>query len=444
MGMARRIENRQDFDELLRAATNYERMPEFHAGRVRIDLTRMHRYVERLGHPELAMPAVHITGSKGKGSTAALTARILGFVAGPVGLHTSPHLHRMEERVAVDQRPIGERDLFAATNDILDAQADGPDPGFPTYFELMTLVAFLHFRRVGARFAVHEVGLGGRLDATNVLRPCAVAITNIELEHAAILGGTLEAIAEEKGGIIKGGAPVITGVPPGTAPFAVLARIAAQHASPLLLLGRDITAHATSRGPLGQEVTVRTTRRTYDRLQPALLGSHQADNLALAIALAEHAAEVVGQALDQRTVRSAVLGFGVPGRLEIVPGTPPVVIDGAHTGASIAAALRAVREAFPGKRVVALFALAVDKERTTCARAVARADLVVTTRYDHPRATDPDQLAAEVQRAGGRAEVAAAPGIGLDRARELAEKQGLVLVVGSLYLAGELRRAVDG
>src|SRR5262249_55051869 len=154
----RSVANRAEFDSLLATATNYERMPDFHASRVRVDLTRMREYVARLCHPELACPVVHVTGTKGKGSTAALVARVLSTLLGKTGLHPSPHLHRMEERVLVDFEPIDEAGLLAATNRVLDAAHRAPATEFPTYFELMTLVAFLEFQARRCEVAVHEVG----------------------------------------------------------------------------------------------------------------------------------------------------------------------------------------------------------------------------------------------------------------------------------------------
>lgn len=434
------IRTRAEFDRLLATATNYEKSVDFHRGRVRADLERMRAYCERLGRPERAAPVIHVTGTKGKGSTASIAARILSAAASPVGLHTSPHLHRMEERIAVDFAPIDDAGLIEAMNDVLVARAAGPDPGFPTFFEFITLAAFLRFRRAGVRFAVHEVGLGGRLDATNVVQPAVTAITNVALEHTAVLGSTLEAIAAEKAGIVKPGAPVVTAIPAASPAFAVVERAAARAGVELLALGRDFSIERCDVGPAGAlEVDLRTRRGTLTQLRPALAGEHQAENLAVAVQLAECLAEQGRVRLDPEAVRESVRGFGYAARFELLRTRPPVVIDGAHTAESVAAAVASVGRAWPGRRLIALFAMAEDKDIQRAAAALAPAHAVVATAYDHPRACAPDALAAHLRAAGIAVESAPTVEIGLARALDLAERDALVLVVGSLYLAGEVR-----
>lgn len=441
----RAVADRSEFDRLLASATNYERMPEFHAGRVRVDLERMRLYAERLNHPESACPVVHITGTKGKGSTSALVARMLSFAGGPTGLHTSPHLERLEERVQVDLVPISEAALLAATNRVLDAAHADPALEFPTFFELMTLVAFLEFERVGCRFAVHEVGLGGRLDATNVVVPTVTAITNVALEHTAILGSTIAEIAHEKSGIVKPGAPLITATE-GEA-FAV-ANAAAQAAGVAVhRVGHDITIEDLRIRRDGIEVSIATWRRRYPKLELALRGRHQATNLAVALGILEVLADRGHLAIEVDAVREALRGFAVPCRMETISTRPTIVVDGAHTPESIAAAIATLREEAPERRIVALCGMARDKDVTRAGEALASVAAVVATPYGNDRERDPEEIARSIREFGGTAIAEKDPGSGLARACHLAEREGVecvVLVVGSLYLASRVRALVLG
>jgi len=429
------IENRRQFDELLQSCTNYENLPAFHAGRVRTDLERMRVYAERLGHPERAAPVLHVTGTKGKGSTSMQAARLLSRLLGPTGLHTSPHLVRMEERVQIDGQPIGEAALFAATNQILAARAAPPDPGFPTFFEFITLVAMLEFRRAGVRAAVHEVGLGGRLDATNIVMPAVTICTNLSLEHTAVLGATIDEIAREKAGIVKPGVPLVTGVRPGAPGFAILDQAAQAARAPLLALDRELSVERVRRARAGGlEIDLRILDRRYLGLRTRFIGAHQAENLALALA----GVELLVPEPDASQVAAGLADLNLPGRLERVGEHPIILLDGAHTRESVALALHEAQALEPD-RIVALFAMAVDKDRDGAARVLARADHVIATRYDSPRASDPTDLAHRVRRCGGQAEVGEDPESALRRACRLADREGLVLVVGSLYLAGLVR-----
>ena len=438
---AERVRNRAELLALLGRLTNYERQPDFHAGRVRIDLSRMERFCAALGRPERAAPVVHVTGTKGKGSTATLVARVLAEHGRRVGLHTSPHLEWLGERVRVDGAPAADDDLVDATNEILAVTPDDTPDAFPTFFEWVTLAAFLVFRRRGVDVAVHEVGLGGRLDATNVVRPAVTVLTNVDLEHTRILGDTVAEIAAEKAGIVKPGAPVVTGVPAGSPADGPLVAAAAAARAPILRLGEEIEVARTAASASWTTVDVTLEGRRLSGLVTRLHGAPQETNVALALAAADALLRAAGEALDEGAARRALAALVLPARLERVREAPPVFLDGAHTAASLTAALDAVRRLAEG-RVVVVWAMAEDKDLDGGARAVAAADAVVATRYDHPRAAAPDDLAARVRAAGGAAEVGEDPEFALDRALLLAERGGLVLVTGSLYLAGAVRRLV--
>lgn len=430
------VANRGAFDALLATATNYERMPEFHAGRVRVDLSRMREYCKRLAHVERAVPTIHVTGTKGKGSTSALVARVLACCEGRTGLHTSPHLHRMEERVLVDFEPIDEAGLLFATNQILRAGREEPALDFPTYFEFMTLVAFVRFAAERCVFAVHEVGMGGALDATNVVTPEVTAITNVALEHVAVLGDTIEKIAIEKSGIVKPGAPVLTGATGEALP--PIERAAAAAGVPVYRLGRDFSVSSFAPTEHGFRATIRTWSGVYDDVAVDLPGRHQADNLALALGLLDVLRDRGRVRADRDSVRAALRGFRVPCRLEPIDSKPLTIVDGAHTPESIAAAAAAL-ENHPATRRVALLGMARDKDVDRAAAALRGFDLVVATPYGNDRQTDPQVLAAAVARQGGKSMIANDPQEGLDLARHFADEDGLVLVVGSMYLAAAVR-----
>ncbi len=451
-GLPAAVATRADLDRLLAACTNWERVPEFHAGRVRFDLVRMREYVERLGHPERASPVVHVTGSKGKGSTAAIVAWLLARLGRRVGLHTSPHLHAMEERVLVDFRPIDEAGLLHATNALLRAGRSGRDElPFPTFFEFITLAAFLAFRERCVEFAVHEVGMGGALDATNVVTPAAVAITNVSLEHTAVLGDTVEAIAHEKSGIVKPSAPVVTALRDGDRALPVVAAAANRAGVALHRLGHDVVIERVERtepsarnGARGLSIDVRTWRDRYRGLAPSLLGLHQADNVAVALGLVEVLREAGLVRASAEEVVAALDGFRMPARLEPIATDPVVIVDGAHTPESVEIACREAFATFGNRRRIVVFAMADDKDRARAARALADVDLVITTSYGSPRATDPAVLASAVTACGGRARITSDSESAVSLAREMAEKGGLVLVLGSLYLAAEVRGHVLG
>lgn len=439
------VHDRTAFDALIASATNYERMPEFHAGRVRVDLERMKEYVRRLGHPERTPTVVHVTGTKGKGSTAAMIARVLAVTEGRTGLHTSPHLHRMEERVMVDFAAIDEASLLAATNRVLAACFADPAIEFPTYFEFMTLTAFLEFAARRCVFAVHEVGMGGALDATNVVQPAATVITNVALEHVAVLGDTVAKIATEKSGIVKPGIPVVTGAE-GDA-LEPIVRAADAASAPLRLLGRDVSVSASERTETGQRTTIATWSGVYRDVAIDLRGRHQADNLAIALGVVDVLRDRGVVTASRKAVADSLSGFRVPCRMESVADEPWTIVDGAHTPESIAAAVLAFERAVAARglrRRVALVGIARDKDLARAAIPLARFDRVVATNYGHDRQSDPETIARAIADAGGRSVIANDPQEGLDLARRTAEKNGAVLVVGSMYLAAAVRGACLG
>ena len=429
----------KDALDWLFASTNYEQKPSFRYNTRTFNIERTERILQALGSPHLAYPTVHVAGTKGKGSTSAMVAAILNAAgAAKVGLYTSPHLMALEERIAVNFAPISESDLFecisAVRAPVESVTALGPE-WKPTFFEIFTVVGFLHFARVKVAAAVIEVGLGGRLDATNVVSPVVTGITPISYDHTAILGDTLDLIAREKAGIIKPSVPLVLGRQSDEPAKAIL-EIAAKRAAPLVTLGYGYRLVDAS----PKSFTVETARARYDRLSLSLLGEHQRYNAAMAIAMSEIAAEKLKLPLTPDVVRRALAGLKWPGRVELWSASPPVVIDAAHNAASAQALVQAVSETFPGQKAVVLIAIAQhkDSEGVVDALVPLAREFVVTT-IDSPRSSSSDDL-ANIIRSKSSAAVHSVPSRpdALALARKLAGSS-LLVITGSFYLAGELR-----
>jgi dihydrofolate synthase/folylpolyglutamate synthase len=353
---------------------------------------------------------------------------------GPVGLYTSPHLVDLAERIAIDGRPAEEALLLACADRLLPhVRAALGSPDAPTFFELLTAAAWLAFRERGCSDVVLETGLGGRLDATTVCAPAVTAITTIEREHTQLLGDTVELIAAEKAGILKPGVPCVTGATGGA--LHVIEERARGLAAPLSVLGRDVRLERVVTAP-GPRTEVRLARGTevVDLALP-LAGAHQASNAAVAFTLLR----LLG--VDAAAARRGLEGTRLPAALEPFPGRPLVVLDGAHTAASAAGARAGVAAAWPGRPVTLLLALLGEKDAGAILEALLPgAAGVVATQVGSPRALPAHDLAARIAAAGtAPVETVPAPEAALERARALAGPDGLVLVTGSLYLAGALR-----
>jgi dihydrofolate synthase/folylpolyglutamate synthase len=434
---------------------NYERgMP---AGRGPVlGLERMRRLLRAIGSPQKAFPVVHVAGTKGKGSTVAMISAILDAAGYRVGRYMSPHVHRLEERIAINGEPIDEAALVAAFAEViprveaLDAAAAKRAGSGPTWFEVVTAVALLHFARSGVEIAVLETGLGGRLDATNVTRPLLSVITSISLDHMRVLGPTLGRIATEKAGIIKRGCMVISGA---TAPAArrVIVATAARRRAPLLQLDRDFSAsHVPHRdsGPLaaGSSLIVElparyATTTGRERYPLAMAGSHQAANASLAV-VAAHALGARGLKISSEAIASGLARASLPARIEVVSKKPLLIVDAAHNVASMRALLDTLREPLDRLRPrVLVFAASEDKQiERMLSLAVDRFDHVVITRYaTNPRAAGIDRLIEACHSAGlPEPRLAATPRAAVRMAKELAGRPGLVCVAGSFFLAAEI------
>jgi dihydrofolate synthase/folylpolyglutamate synthase len=375
---------------------------------VLLGLDRLQAALQALGSPHLRLPAVHIAGSNGKGSTAAMVESILRQAGLRTGLYTSPHLSRFTERIRIAGQEV-DGELLGR----LDRQLEAT--GAPlTYFEVATALGFLAMAEAGVEVAVLEVGLGGRLDATNVCQPLATAITSIGLEHTDVLGTTLAAIAREKAGIAKPGVPLYLGALPPAAE-AVARQVAAAVRAPVGQVGVDL-------GPAP--------------VAPALAGTHQQHNAALAVALARAAAEALGSELPEAAVERGLRQVVWPARLERL--APDVLVDGAHNLEGFQALLASLPDQRP--RVLLLSVVRGKPAAEMLALAAGAFDGLVLTRSHNPRAHDPAELAALLPAgAPGPVSVQADAVQALAAARARVAPGGLVVVAGSLFLAGEIR-----
>jgi dihydrofolate synthase/folylpolyglutamate synthase len=392
--------------------------------------------VRELGHPERAYPTLLVAGTNGKGSVVAYADAALRASGLRVGRYTSPHLLRVHERIAVDGRPIGDPELDLAIAEV-GAAADrlvaaGLLRAHPTYFEALTAAAFLHFRRRRVDVAVLEVGLGGRLDATNVSDPLASAITSIDLDHQAFLGHTLARIAREKAGVLRRGRETILGPLPPAARRTVAAA-ARRRGARLVDAMRGAEVRATRRG-----IDVRTPERHYLQLRP-LPGAHQVQNLVVALRLLE-AARRAGLPIDLDAAGSGINRTRWRGRLQWIPGRPRILLDGAHNPAGARALASYLRGIGP---FVLVFGVMRDKDVAgMSATLFPLAQEVVLTRPAVRRAATPAEIARRAGRAARGAHRESDPVRALRLARRLAGRDGTVVVAGSLYLVGAVLQAV--
>ena len=398
-------------------------------------LERTRALLAALGNPEKALKFVHITGSNGKGSTAAMLASVLAAAGYRTGLFTSPHLYRFNERFQVNGAPIPDAALDRLAERVLAAADTLPE--HPTEFELMTAIGFLWFAEAGCDLVVVEVGLGGRLDSTNVIpAPEVAVITNIGLEHTAILGSTLAAIAAEKSGILKPGCRAVL-YGQSREVGEVVAHVCAEKEIPLTVTdASQLTLLSSSLD--GQHFTYRGSAP----LLLPLLGDYQLRN-AMTVLDTVDALRAQGRNISADAVARGLAAARWPGRLELVRRRPDLIIDGGHNPQCAQALAASLRGLYGEKKLIFLIGVLADKDwQSMVGEVLPLAKAIVTVRPESERAKDENELAAWVRAQGVPAEAHTSIGEALDAALALAGSEDAVCAWGSLYSVGELRHCL--
>ena len=411
------------------------------------DLRSIARLLRRMGSPHQRPGSVHITGTKGKGSTAAMVESILRAAGHSTGFFSSPHLHSFCERIRCDGEPISPQtfaDLVAAVWPYHRANAADPGAGPATLFEFLTAMAFRHFQQQQTDTSVIEVGLGGRLDATNVVQPAVSVITPVSLDHMAILGNTIGAIAADKAGIIKPDIPVVIAPQQFEPADGVIRAVAASRRAPAVRVADAVRWRIRERHDYGIDMSIHTHRADYPVRLP-LLGDFQAANAATAVATAEML-DAEGFPISRRAVTFGLNGVEWPGRLEVLRHNPPIVADGAHNDHSLDTALSTLSDYLPHRRLIAVAGFSRDKQVAAMAGLLAqRADRIIAVRSRHPRSLSADDTAAAFRDAGmpaNRVAAAADVAAGIAKALDIADADDLILATGSLFVAAEAREAI--
>lgn len=400
------------------------------------NLDRMFTLMEELGNPQNKYPIIHVAGTKGKGSVSALCSAALGAGGYKVGLYTSPHLLDYCERIQINGEPIAHELMVRLVEEIKPAVARVP---FLTTFEITTALGFLAFARQGCNAAVIEVGLGGRLDATNIVTPKVSVITSLSYDHMAVLGDTLAKIAGEKAGIIKQGVPVVSS-PQKDEALEVLERVSKLKNCGFTLVGKDVTF-----GKMGGSLDSQTLYVT-SGYHPAkfvitipLLGEHQIENTATAYATLK-ASKLK---LSDGSIQNGFSQVKWRARFEIARRHPPVIFDSAHNQDSFIKLRQTLDEYFPGQQIYLIFGASEDKNIPGMfAEMRQRIKRLIVTRADHPRALQPEEIIELANQTGVESETVTPVDSALARALELSAKDGsIVLSAGSMFVTAEVMQA---
>ena len=423
----------------------------------KFDLAHMRVLLAAMGHPESTFPSVLLAGTNGKGSTAATLASILRASGLKTGLYTSPHLVRINERIRINGEEIGD-DTFAEIHGQVDRIAEslvakGDLPWHPSFFEMMTAIAFAYFSREKVDIAVLEVGMGGRLDATNVVEPLVSVIADISLDHQKFLGNTVTEIAREKAGIMRRGGVVVT-LPQQPEANDVIGNAildldavgvsAVQYVPPVSPNSTQYAIPSTQNcGPALYRYPLQVMGREI-LVESPLVGRHQLRNVALAIAAAEELGKKGLKGITAESTERGIRETHWPGRFQVIPAGgewPEMVMDVAHNPAGAWALRSALSERYGDRPMVFVFGAMRDKaisEMTEILFPVA--ERVIVTRPENPRAASPEEIRDAARRTGAEIEMAASVEEALNRGRDFAGSGGIVVVTGSIYLVGEVMR----
>jgi len=409
----------------------------------KMDLGRIAALLARLGSPHLSAPAVHVTGTKGKGSTSAMVASVLRAQGYRTGLFTSPHLHTFCERIRLDGQMVPQQRFAELLNEAwphLEAVGADPALGQVTTFELLTAMAFLYFAQERVDLQVLEVGMGGRLDSTNVCKPAVCVITSISLDHMEVLGDTVALIAGEKAGIIKEGVPVVTS-PQTEEALAVIRRAAHQRHAPLVEVGKSYQWSLQENSLEGQAFGVSSPRGERLLAMP-LLGAHQLENAATALAALD-VLQTVGYPVTAEAMVEGFRGVDWPGRLEVLRQRPLVVADGAHNPYSLRRVLETLPQYFAYRNLVVVLGCGRGHDlEGMMAELVPFSLRIVVTRSRHPAAMPTWALREAVARHGIAVQEVEGVDRAVDETVQQAGEDDLVLATGSLFVVAEAIEAV--
>ncbi len=410
---------------------DYSRTHQENIAAENFNLERMHIFLSILGDPHKKYKTIHVAGTKGKGSVSALSAGALQAHGYKVGLYTSPHLHEFIERIQVDQNPVSQAEFSKLVEDIKPAVDQVP---LLTSYEIQTALAFLHFANQEVDIAVIEVGLGGRLDSTNVVTPLVSVITSLSLDHTFILGNTLAEIAGEKGGIIKEYIPVVS-APQEKEASEKLIQIAKEKHAPYSEINKDIHYQINNQSLEGQTISIGENIS----LNTSLLGPHQAENMALAFSTLNSARQN-GLEISDQSIAQGFAEVKWPGRFEIVQKNPYLIFDGAHNQHSAKMLVKTLKEYFPDLPVTLIFGASEDKDIDGMFKELLPyIQVFLPVKSTHPRAADPQVLSKKTEHYPCETLISTSIKHAFDLAYASVAEKGLILVTGSLYLVGEAR-----
>jgi dihydrofolate synthase/folylpolyglutamate synthase len=399
---------------------------------IKFGLSSTARLMAGLDNPQHHCRYLHIAGTNGKGSVAAMLSSILTLAGYEVGFYSSPHLIDFKERFRLKDRDIDDAEVLALINQV--KRVVDPDE-LPTFFEFVTAMALLYFAQKKADPVILETGMGGRLDATNIVSPLLSIITNIAMDHREFLGNSIQAIAAEKAGIIKPGVPVITFVSQPTALIPIQAAALALK-SPLYQGGKDFKTRGQSQG----QFRYQGLKKTWTGLKTNLVGRHQYRNAAVALAAVELLQEK-GFEIPETVMRQGMEQVRWPGRLEVVSTQPQVVLDGAHNPAAATTLAQALKRDLSYRRLILVLGIMADKDISgILRRLLPLADVVIFSRPRYERAATPETLKSLADNLSQEAQVIADLGEAIQKARSLAAADDLIVITGSLFTIGEARK----
>lgn len=441
--------NYSQAEEYLNSFINYENIPGISYASSGYSLKHVEDFLHRIGDPHLAARTVHIAGTKGKGSVAAMIAQVLSTSGYRTGLYTSPHLHTLRERIRVDGRLISQSEFTSLMTELkpyfdsINAAVVGQSPEHRegeasqplTYFEALTALAFAYFSKKKVDFQVLEVGLGGRLDATNVTKPEVCVITPISREHTAVLGDSLDKIAHEKAGIIKPGSLVVSS-PQEKAASQVISDVCRQQGASLVQVGKDVTWHKIAVDFYQQSLIVQGKAGTHQLTIP-LLGDYQLENAVIVIVILE-VLVTSGFHISAEDIARGLARVKWPGRFQIINYEPIVVADGAHNVASMRRLVENIKAYFNYDQIFLILGISCDKDIPGIVKElVSLSPQVTVTSSTHPRAASPSVIAAEFAKWGIKPGVTGSVAKGLSQALSTAKRKDLICVTGSLFVVAE-------